>query len=105
MDLAFLRIKKPHLFERHNIMPTDTKELRELETFSMDYLKENFSEYHKKLRDEVFAKFTDEEGFYFSAESNFRSKNGLSFGLNSKIPINKSFFLQPEYSQPRQTRE
>ena len=32
--------------------------------------------------DEVFKKFTDKDGFYFSAESGYKSKNKLDFQVD-----------------------
>ena len=80
--LALRKLFKPHLFAQQSIIPTDQKELRELEKLSMSELREQFPEYHKKLSDEVFAKFTDKDGFYFSAKSDYRSKSKLNFQID-----------------------
>ncbi len=48
----------------------------------MSELSDQFPEYHKKLSDEVFAKFTDKDGFYFSAKSDYRSKSKLNFQID-----------------------
>lgn len=82
IDLALRRILEPESFERSIIVPSDKKELRELEKLSMSELREQFPEYHKKLSDEVFAKFTDKDGFYFSAKSEYRSKSKLNFQID-----------------------
>ncbi len=80
--LALRKLFKPHLFAQQNIIPSDKKELRELEKLLMSELREQFPEYHKKLSDEVFANFTDKDGFYFSAKSDYRSKSKLNFQID-----------------------
>ncbi len=82
IDLALRRLLEPESFEHSTIVPSDKKELRELEKLSMSELREQFPEYHKKLNDEVFAKFTDKDGFYFSAKSDYRSKSKLNFQID-----------------------
>ena len=43
--------------------------------------------YEKWLRDQVFEKFKDEEGFYYSAESGYKSKSRLIFQVDHIIPM------------------
>ena len=82
IDLALRRLAEPESFARPSFLPTDKKELRELTQFSMSELRERFPEYHKKLSDEVFAKFKDEDGFYFSAKGDYRSKSKINFHID-----------------------
>jgi len=82
IDLALRRLAEPELFARPSLLPTDKKELLELTQLSIPELRERFPEYHKKLKDEVFAKFKDEDGFYFSAKGNYRSKSTFNFHID-----------------------
>jgi superfamily II DNA or RNA helicase len=71
IDLAIRRLTNPDLFKRARIVPKDTKELRRLEELSMADIREQNPEYWKWLSDQVYNKYKDEEGFYFSAESGY----------------------------------
>lgn len=87
IDLAIRRLTNPDLFKRSSIVPKDTKELRRLEELSMAEIREQNPEYWKWLRDQVYNKYKDEEGFYFSAESGYRSKNKLDFQIDHIKPM------------------
>lgn len=82
LNLAKSRISHPELFQRKSVKPTEEKELRSYEKLSLHELREQDPTYEKWLRDEVFRKFTDENGFYFSAESGYKSKNKLDFQVD-----------------------
>ena len=82
INLAKSRINHPELFQRKGIKPTEEKELRSYEKLKLHELREQDPIYEKWLRDEVFKKFTDKDGFYFSAESGYKSKNKLDFQVD-----------------------
>ena len=82
INLAKSRINHPELFQRKGIKPTEEKELRSYEKLKLHELREQDPTYEKWLRDEVFKKFTDKDGFYFSAESGYKSKNKLDFQVD-----------------------
>lgn len=82
INLAKTRINHPELFQRKGIKPTEEKELRTYEKLKLHELREQDPIYEKWLRDEVFKKFTDKDGFYFSAESGYKSKNKLDFQID-----------------------
>lgn len=82
INLAKSRINHPELFQRKGIKPTEEKELRSYEKLKLHELREQDPIYEKWLRDEVFKKFTDKDGFFFSAESGYKSKNKLDFQLD-----------------------
>ena len=87
IGLAEERLARPNLFERKPIIPNDEKELRELEKLSLYDLRQVNPAYERWLRNEVFKKFTDKDGFYFSAESGYKSKNKLDFQIDHKKPM------------------
>ena len=82
ISLAKTRISHPDLFQRKQIKPTEEKELRSYENLTLQQLREKDPTYEKWLRDEVFRKFTDADGNYFSAESGYKSKNKLDFQVD-----------------------
>ena len=82
INLAKSRINHPELFQRKGIKPTEEKELRVYEKLKLHELREQDPIYEKWLRDEVFRKFTDKDGFYFSAQSGYKSKNKLDFQVD-----------------------
>ena len=82
INLAKSRINHPELFQRKGIKPTEEKELRSYEKLKLHELREQDPIYEKWLRDEVFKKFTDKDGFFFSAESGYKSKNKLDFQVD-----------------------
>ena len=87
VGLAQQRLRSPELFIRHDIKPREEKELRSYEKLSLSQLSELDPIYEKQLRDRVFKKFTDKDGFYFSAESGYRSKNKLIFQIDHIVPM------------------
>lgn len=82
INLAKSRISHPDLFLRKQIKPTEEKELRSYKNLNLHELREKDPTYEKWLRDEVFTKFTDADGFFFSAESGYKSRNKLDFQVD-----------------------
>lgn len=87
INLAKTRISHPELFQRKQVKPTEESELRGYENLQLHDLREKDPTYEKWLRDEVFKKFTDKDGFYFSAEGGYKSKNRLNFQLDHIKPM------------------
>lgn len=87
IQLAKTRLSHPELFVRHDIKPREEKELRSYEKLSLSQLREQEPVYEKNLRDKVFAKFTDENGFYYCAVSGHKSKNKLDFQIDHIKPM------------------
>jgi superfamily II DNA or RNA helicase len=82
IDLAIRKLTNPDLYKRSTIVPTDTKELRELEKMSMQEIREINPVYWKWLSDAVYKKHTDQDGFYVSASKDYKSKNKLDFQID-----------------------
>ena len=53
----------------------------------MSELRERLPIYWKELSDKVFEQFKDDDGFYCSAQSEFKSKNKLDFQIDHIIPM------------------
>jgi ATP-dependent helicase IRC3 len=43
--------------------------------------------YEKYLRDQVYKKFTDKDGFYYCKESGYKSKSKRDFQIDHIIPM------------------
>lgn len=82
IDLAIRKLINPDLYKRSTIVPTDTKELRELEKMSMQEIREINPVYWKWLSDTVYKNHTDQEGFYVSTSKDYKSKNKLDFQID-----------------------
>ncbi|MDR3246526.1 MAG: DEAD/DEAH box helicase family protein [Prevotellaceae bacterium] len=87
IDLSTRRQLYPELFKRKSGVPQDEKELRELEKLNLYELRQVNPTYEKWLRDEVFKKFTDKDGYYYSAESGCKSKNKCIFQIDHIKPM------------------
>lgn len=92
LDLALRKLEQPQLYgatSEAQPKPNDVKELRELEKLSMKELQEQFPDHWQRLFEAVFAKFTDKEGFYYSASGYFRSKRKADFEIDHIKPMKK----------------
>ena len=87
ITLAKTKYLHPELYTRKSVVPKDEKELRELEKLSLYEVRETNPVYGKWLSDEVYKKFTDKDGFYFSADSGYKSKNKLDFQIDHIKPM------------------
>ena len=90
ISLAKTRISHPELFLRKQIKPIEEKELRSYENSTLQELREKDPVYEKWLRDEVFKKFTDKDGYYYCALTGYKSKSKLYFDVDHIIPLHPS---------------
>lgn len=88
INLILHKLEYPEHFEKKED-PDVEFEKRELEKLSMAELKECCPIEFKKLSDEVFKNAKDNEGYYHSATSNFKSKSKLKFQIDHIIPMSK----------------
>ncbi len=89
IDLILRKLDYPELYEKNKNKPDVVPYERPYEKLSMHELREHDPEYWKKLSDAVFKKYTDEEGYYYSKKSNFRSKSKLKFQIDHIMPMSK----------------
>lgn len=59
------------------------------EDLSMSQIRELNINYWRELRDKVFEKYKDEDGYYFSATNEYRSVSRVYFQIDHIIPISK----------------
>ena len=65
------------------------KEEIKLMDLSLNEMGKRYPEKEQAIRNAVFAKYTDSEGYYYSTESGYRSKNRLDFDIDHIIPMSK----------------
>lgn len=84
--LAKERILHPEEFKQKPVKPQEILEDRRYEDMSMAEIREINPEYEKWLRNKVFEKFTDAQGFFFSAIGNYKSRNRVDFEIDHIKP-------------------
>ena len=89
IDLAKNRINHPEEYSRIKIQPTEEKELRSLEQLDLQELSEHNPLFEKWIRDEVYRKYTDSDGRYFTRSGSFKSRNKLDFQVKHIVPLSK----------------
>ncbi|MCL2049796.1 MAG: exonuclease domain-containing protein [Defluviitaleaceae bacterium] len=67
--------------------PITQHEQRQIKYLPLEVIRQKFPELGEKLRTAVLEKYTDSEGYYFSAESGYRSKNKLDFQIDHINPM------------------
>ena len=50
-------------------------------------IRKRFPELEEKIREAVFKKFTDAEGYYYSVKGGYKSKNRLDFQIDHIVPM------------------
>jgi superfamily II DNA or RNA helicase len=83
------RKMRPDLYAKADISPLEEKESRELEKLPLHEIIENEPAYGSRLKSIVYEKYRDSDGYYFSAQSGYRSKNKLEFQIDHIIPMSK----------------
>lgn len=86
ISLAKARILHPEDFVVKTEKPQEIFEDRRYEDMSMAEIREVNPAYEKWLRNKVFEKFTDEQGFFYSATGNYKSRNRVDFEIDHIKP-------------------
>jgi superfamily II DNA or RNA helicase len=90
INIAKSRLFYPDLFSKEKTLPTEEREIREFERMSLYEIRNANPAYEKWLRDQVFERFTDKDGYYYSAESGYKSKNRLIFQVDHIKPMHNN---------------
>jgi hypothetical protein len=83
---------------------TDSEYIIEIQDLSLHEIKRRYPAIGQDLIDGVYSKFTDAEGYYFSAKRDksghqYRSKNKLDFQIDHIKPMSKGGKTVPENLQ------
>jgi superfamily II DNA or RNA helicase len=87
INIAKNRLFYPDLYKKTKELPTEENEIREFERMPLYEIRKINPVYEKWLRDQIFNKYTDENGYYFSAESGYKSKNRLIYQVDHIVPM------------------
>jgi superfamily II DNA or RNA helicase len=83
------KIAHPELFEVEEAEPIIIADKVELEDLTMSEIEKKNPIYWRELHDAVYEKFQDEEGYYHSADGDFKSKSKFNFEIDHIKPISK----------------
>lgn len=81
------KIRHPDDYKAAQIKPITQNEQRQIQDLPLYEIRQKFPELGEKIRTAVFDKFTDNEGYYFSAKSGYKSRNKLDFQIDHIIPM------------------
>lgn len=87
VELECSRLERP--VSTPSTKPLTQKEEIQIQDLPLEEIRRRFPEIGEKLRNAVFEKFQDSEGYFFSAESGYRSSNRLDFQIDHIRPISK----------------
>ena len=76
-------------YEAPQIKPLTTKEKIRIQDLPLYEIRRRFPDIGEKLVAAVYAKYTDAEGYYFSAQSGYKSKNKLDFHIDHILPMSR----------------
>lgn len=83
------KIAHPELFEVEGEEAIIISDQINMEDLTMSEIKKKNPMYWRKLNDSVYEKYQDEEGYYHSAEGDYKSKSKFKFQIDHIIPISK----------------
>jgi len=83
------KILRPEDYDNPKELPITKNEEREIQKLSLSEIRQKLPEIEEKIRRIIFDKFTDKEGYYFSAKSGYRSKNKIDFQIDHIKPMSK----------------
>jgi hypothetical protein len=82
-----VRLANPGEYLEIKSEPITKKEKTKIKNLPLYEMIEKYPEIGEKLRKSIYAKYTDEEGYYFSALSGYRSKRKLDFQIDHINPM------------------
>ncbi len=89
IDEAIDRVVKPNDYTKTTIKPITKKELINISDLPLQEIRRRYPELGEKIRNSVFEKFTDTNGFYYSAQSDYKSRNRLNFQIDHIKPMSE----------------
>jgi len=105
VSAAINRRVSPDLFSRDNTEPTLSHPSEPLERFTLPELRETHPEIYRKLRDKIFKRYQDGQGFYVCPRSKYRSKNRFDFEIDHIKPFSSGGLTELDNLQLLRRRE
>lgn len=87
IDSETRRLMHPDRYKKPEAEPVTEFEKFQMKNLSLNEIREENPVLYEKIREYVYKKFQDDDGFYFSAQSNHRSKNRLDFEIDHIKPM------------------
>ena len=87
VELECSRLERP--VPPPSAAPLTQKEEIQVQDLPLEEIRRRFPEIGEKLRDAVFARFRDGDGYFFSAGSGYRSRNKLDFQVDHIKPMSQ----------------
>ena len=87
IDSEIKRISYPELYKKPEQKPLTQYEQRQIQDLPLYEIRQRFPELGEKIRSAVFEKYTGSDGYYFSAESGYKSRRKLDFQIDHIIPM------------------
>lgn len=87
IDLECRRLVHPERYQPPKLLPITCMEELQIQNLPLEEIRRRYPEIGEKLRNAVFEKYQDEEGYYFSAGNGFRSKSKLDFQIDHIKPM------------------
>jgi superfamily II DNA or RNA helicase len=83
------KILNPDDYEVTPLKPITQHEQFQIQDLPLYEIRQKFPELGEKIRTAVFDRFTDTDGYYYSAQNGFRSRNKLDFQIDHIEPMAK----------------
>jgi superfamily II DNA or RNA helicase/tetratricopeptide (TPR) repeat protein len=87
VDAAKDRIKNADDYALPAEKPLTVKESIQIQDLTLYEIRRRFPDLGEKLVNAVYAKFTADDGYYYSVASGFRSRNRLDFQIDHIVPM------------------
>ena len=87
IDSEIKKILYPELYTKPTQKLITQHEQRQIQDLPLYEIRQKFPELGEKIRTAVFDKYTNADGYYFSATSNYKSRNKLDFQIDHIVPM------------------
>ena len=105
IDQECRRLMHPERYQPPKSMPITQQEEIQIQNLPLEEIRRRYPELGEKLRNAVFEKYQDKEGYYYSADSGYRSKNKLDFQIDHIKPMKHGGLTRLENLQLLTRRE
>lgn len=99
------RLEYPEDYQKPQALPITEKEQIKVQNLPLEEIHQRFPELYEKLRNAVFEKHRDAEGYFVSAGNGFRSKKRLDFQIDHIKPMAHGGLTAPDNLQLLTRRE
>ena len=98
-DLELRKVRNPEFFIKEKISPSVKYGEIDINKLPLNQIKVINPSLYKKISDAVYQKYTDKDGYFFSAIGNFKSEFKMHFQIDHIKPISKGGLTEVENLQ------